>query len=201
MDDHRSADALTGADLDREIEATLAVDPSPEFMARVRTRVQTERDASWSPWQWGVGVAAGALVVVVGVVIGMSRPNRSQIAQDAGRAGAHHGRVGAQAGILIRSRGRKDGRLSPGRPTTAFRTSAGRRSDRAAAANRAAAIAADEARALRQLFSNVRHGLIDLSSLEEAARHRGPSTAQRHCVSADHVRAHRPEAAEEGERQ
>ena len=34
-------------------------------------------------------------------------------------------------------------------------------------------IAADEARALRQLFSNVRNGLVDLSSLQEGA----PATA------------------------
>ena len=47
MDDRRSADALIDAALDRELEAALAVDPSPEFTARVRTRVRSELAASW----------------------------------------------------------------------------------------------------------------------------------------------------------
>ena len=70
MDDHRSADPLTDAALDRDLEAALAVDPSPELVARVRTRVQRERDASWSPMQWRMGAAAAAIVVVVAVAWG-----------------------------------------------------------------------------------------------------------------------------------
>jgi hypothetical protein len=31
---------MTGAAIDREIQAALAVDPSPEFLARVRTRIR-----------------------------------------------------------------------------------------------------------------------------------------------------------------
>ena len=41
MDGHRH-DAVTDASLDREIESLLAVEPSPEFLARVRTRVAQE---------------------------------------------------------------------------------------------------------------------------------------------------------------
>jgi hypothetical protein len=83
MDNHRAADALTDAALDRELESALAVDPSTEFVTRVRTRVQTERDVSWSPWQWGFAAAVAAIIVVVALVVGTSRPNRSQVARKA----------------------------------------------------------------------------------------------------------------------
>ena len=41
MDRDRSADALTDA-LDREIDRALRIDPSPEFLARVRMRIASE---------------------------------------------------------------------------------------------------------------------------------------------------------------
>src|SRR4029453_17116177 len=54
--------------LDREIESLLATEPSPEFLARVRTRVAGEPDPRrWrAPWMWAI--AAGA---VTAVVVGM----------------------------------------------------------------------------------------------------------------------------------
>ena len=49
-------DALSDAQLDRELEAALGVEPSPEFRARVRTRIATEPE---SPrWRFSV-VASG----------------------------------------------------------------------------------------------------------------------------------------------
>ena len=39
MDGHRHVDAVNDSSLDREIESLLAVEPSPEFLARVRARV------------------------------------------------------------------------------------------------------------------------------------------------------------------
>ena len=62
MDDHRSADALTEAALDRDLEAALTVDPSPEFVARVRTSVQRERDAASSRWRWPIAAAVALCV-------------------------------------------------------------------------------------------------------------------------------------------
>jgi hypothetical protein len=81
-------DAVTDAALDRDLEAALAVDPSPELVARVRMRVQRERDASWSPWPWGLAAGAGAIVVLVAVivVVGMERAGGSRIAQDSSPA-------------------------------------------------------------------------------------------------------------------
>lgn len=39
-------DALSDAQLDRELEAALGVEPSPEFLARVRTRIAVEPEPS-----------------------------------------------------------------------------------------------------------------------------------------------------------
>lgn len=77
MDGHRSIDgrsertgptAANDAAFDREIESILAVEPSPEFLARVRARVAEEPVAvSWRlPWRVGlVAAAVGAIAVIV----------------------------------------------------------------------------------------------------------------------------------------
>ena len=52
--------------LEREIEAALGVDPSPEFLAHVRTRVARERDNRG--WAWiGVWRWASAVTLVTAV--------------------------------------------------------------------------------------------------------------------------------------
>jgi hypothetical protein len=68
MDGHEHP-GLSDEALEKEIEAALDVDPSPEFLVRVRTRVATERiDGGWawlSGWRLtGVTVAAAAVVVI-----------------------------------------------------------------------------------------------------------------------------------------
>jgi hypothetical protein len=71
MDGHKPADAVTDAALlersalDREIESLVAVDPSPEFLARVRARVAEETPrASWFRWELAAAAASVAIVVV-----------------------------------------------------------------------------------------------------------------------------------------
>jgi hypothetical protein len=59
--------------LDREIEAMLAVEPSPEFVSRVRTRIAEAPVSGW-PMGW-TGVAAGSVVVAVVVAVVISRPH------------------------------------------------------------------------------------------------------------------------------
>jgi hypothetical protein len=57
MNDHRHAGASTGEAFDRDIARALAVDPSPEFVARVRTRIANEpapaiwRRAGFATWR------------------------------------------------------------------------------------------------------------------------------------------------------
>jgi hypothetical protein len=65
MDDHRETVAMSDAALEREIQAALAVDPSPEFLARVRARIATEVVSA--PWhiRWDfitAGVALASLL-------------------------------------------------------------------------------------------------------------------------------------------
>lgn len=63
---------MDGKDLDREIESLLSVEPSPEFLARVRARVAAEpKPGRWrAPWMLAFSAATAA--VVVGVIVGPS---------------------------------------------------------------------------------------------------------------------------------
>jgi hypothetical protein len=58
--------------LDRELARALAVDPSPEFLARVRTRIAEEPAPARFGFRWMFGAAAAAAAVVAAVV--MLRP-------------------------------------------------------------------------------------------------------------------------------
>lgn len=62
MDGHR------GIDLDREIESLFTVEPSPEFVARVRARVAEEPEpGGWrAPWMFAV---AGTVTVAIVVAL------------------------------------------------------------------------------------------------------------------------------------
>jgi hypothetical protein len=76
MDGHEH-DTLSDDALAREIEAALDVDPSPEFQARVRARVATERiQSGWSgPFTWATVALAGAAVAVLGVWLVRTTPD------------------------------------------------------------------------------------------------------------------------------
>jgi hypothetical protein len=68
MDGHRHIDSMTHGPLDSEIESMLAVEPSPEFVARVRVRVAREPEPKgWRAWWlWAVpGVAAMVMAAVI----------------------------------------------------------------------------------------------------------------------------------------
>ena len=70
MDPQRSG-ALIDSEIDRALAAALAVEPSAEFLARVRTRIASEPEPSaWRfPWTFAaVGAMALALVSAVGVL-------------------------------------------------------------------------------------------------------------------------------------
>ena len=71
------ADQITNSrsdtSLDREIEAMLSVEPSPEFVSRVRTRIA---EAPLSAWTMGwTSVAAGSVFVAVVVAVVISKPH------------------------------------------------------------------------------------------------------------------------------
>jgi hypothetical protein len=66
-------DALNDAALDRELRGALSVDPSPEFVARVRMRIANEpaRMPRRAPWLFAV--SAIAIVVVAAIVVQSAR--------------------------------------------------------------------------------------------------------------------------------
>ena len=63
MDAERRDEALTASALDGEIRAALDVDPSPEFLARVRTGIASEpRQAAWRwPWMTAFGMRSSPM--------------------------------------------------------------------------------------------------------------------------------------------
>jgi len=79
MDGHKRQGMIDEA-LEREIEAALGVDPSPEFLPRVRARVASEqmhRGWHWSTgWRWA-GVAAVVTAVAVIAVWTLRDPSRA----------------------------------------------------------------------------------------------------------------------------
>jgi hypothetical protein len=68
MDGHRH-DQVTDAALDREIESLLAVEPTPEFLARVRTRVAEEPAPGRWRTSWTFATAAAVAAVIVAVIV------------------------------------------------------------------------------------------------------------------------------------
>lgn len=74
MDGHRSVDGpseRTGptASFEREIESLLAVEPSPEFLARVRTRVAQEPEPGGWRLSWLVAATSAVVVAAVAVMV------------------------------------------------------------------------------------------------------------------------------------
>jgi len=62
--------------LEREIESLVAVEPSPEFLARLRARVADDTPrGSWAGWR--LPVAAVGLAVAVGITVAMWPSNES----------------------------------------------------------------------------------------------------------------------------
>ena len=69
--DGREHEKLSDEALAREIEDALGVDPSPEFLPRIRARIASERvSESWlwpGLWRWASAVVAVAAVVIIGL--------------------------------------------------------------------------------------------------------------------------------------
>ncbi len=78
-------------DLLAEVETLLRVDPSPDFLARVRTAIDVEPDVKrWrlSPWALALPAAAAAVWLVVAVWGGAPQPTAPSATSIAGPAAA-----------------------------------------------------------------------------------------------------------------
>lgn len=72
--DAEQREAMTDAEVDRELRALLAVDPSAEFASGIRRRIV---EAPAPAWWWSpmlVATVAVVAVIVVGIVVTMTRP-------------------------------------------------------------------------------------------------------------------------------
>jgi len=146
--------------IDGEIRRALTVDPSPDFLARVRTRIAEEPVLGSRRLSWVVvapAVFAVALVAIVAIV--QRTPARSK-APAVLTARSSIGAVGTMPAVEsvyarhARDAGTRFEQLAP--------TPEGRRREPEVL------IAADEAKALRQLILGVREGRIDLARVLEA---------------------------------
>ena len=69
-------DPMNDAALEREIEQALTVDPSPEFVARVRTRIAEEPSPASRGFGWLFAGVAAATVAAGVVALAMLRPDQ-----------------------------------------------------------------------------------------------------------------------------
>lgn len=75
MDGAGQQHPLSDSQLDRELESALGIEPSPEFLARARTRVAAEPEMSlWRPVVRGRGVQPVVVAAIVGVVLAVVVP-------------------------------------------------------------------------------------------------------------------------------
>ena len=160
--------------IDEEIRAALEVDPAPEFVARVRTRIATE--AAPSEWRWSWGLAIGsALVACAALAVIVSRqPTRPSPRVEGTSSSAGENRPtndgsspkpraaesGMHAGREAQYRSTQAGVPAPDTNALAMRT---------ARSEPEVLIDPREARALRQLIAGVRDGRIDLTAAQTIA--------------------------------
>ena len=177
--DHRSF-ASTDAALEREIDAALAVDSSPEFLARVRTRIAAEPEPSTWRLSWTLA-AAGAMVATFVMVVAVARVDRARSSAPASRSATpEKPSVNASASVAppIDPRGAPALIAAPQSPpstlgvSTAVPVSNRRvRSVAVRAKEPDVLVSPDEAAGLRRLIAIVRDGRVDLiAALGESTR-------------------------------
>lgn len=163
MDGH-DYQALSDEAMEQEIEAALGVDPSPEFLPRIRERIASERmydgwlaPASWR-WAGAVGVAIAAAVIGIWTMRDPSPPAyEARFARDPG-LGTRDSRGGAEpaptesAERVMRVPAERKMRTQT-RP--------------AVAAPAEVLISPDEAEALRQLVAAIAAGQVEAVDIPE----------------------------------
>ena len=80
MPAHRFGDPLTDDDIDRVVATTLAVEPSPEFVARVRMRIASE--PAPPDWRFAWMFAAGACTLAIAMAITVVQMNHPALSSE-----------------------------------------------------------------------------------------------------------------------
>jgi hypothetical protein len=113
MDGTERPQSLSDSQLDRDIESAVGIEPSAEFLARVRTRIAAEPEPS--AWRLGVvsafrrtSVEAVAGVAIVGIVLALvvpqmlrPQPNGSDVVQSNQETGDAPPPVTAQVSPVV----------------------------------------------------------------------------------------------------
>lgn len=167
MDGHTHG-ALSDETLEREIEAVLGVDPSPEFLSKVRARIADERMRegwlSFGSWRWA-SVLAGVMVVASGLWFMRGPAVTVNI--------AHNKAVPAvepsPAGPPVVSAA--PGQAGPGVTRVVRRE---RSPQRQAAASQEVVISPDDAAALRQLVAAITARQVEARDIPELGMESAP---------------------------
>ena len=142
--------------IDGEIRRALAVDPSPAFLVRVRTRIAEEPAPGSRRLSWVVVAAAVFAVALVALVAIVQRPPAHSQAPAMLTARSSIGAVGTMTAVeSVYARHARD--AGTGYEQLAAPKPEGRRRELEVL------IAADEATALRQLILSVQEGRIELA--------------------------------------
>jgi hypothetical protein len=162
--------------IDEEIRAALDVDPSPEFVARVRTRIAAEGAPSAWRWSWGLAIAT-ALAASATLMVIVSRPHTPPSTSVAGTSAAGSENRPASEGSTAKPGAAeldtKAGRAERTRVAVS-RQARSRPIHTNALAGRMRSepeilIDPREADALRRLIAGVREGRIDLTAAQPIA--------------------------------
>jgi hypothetical protein len=177
MDRHQQQ-GLSDTVLEKEIDDLLGIEPSPEFLPRVRARIASEpvhADSVWSPpWRWA-GLAATLIMVVIGGLWMLREPapvpresqpvNTSPGPAHATSTSELETRTSGGADPPSHVKGSDPARPEARIPTAVTR--AARQPREVPAAHPEVLISQDEAAALRQLFSAISNRRIETSTLAD----------------------------------
>jgi hypothetical protein len=167
-------DPMNDAGLERDIERALAVDPSPEFVARVRTRIAEEPSPASRGFGWlflGVATAtvAAAVVLAVFVVSPARRPASAPLLASRAIGSVVEvpsvSSVGADPRVRPESRVRPERRVRPESPSSVGPTPGSAPTTTGVVAEPATLFDQRETMALQRLIAGVRDARVDLTLL------------------------------------
>jgi hypothetical protein len=156
--------------IDDEIKDALNVEPSPEFVARVRTRIASEPEPSAWRWPWTVA-AIGAMAAALLIAVVVSRPApRPDAVQASGPEVVQALRPALERAAPNPAATPRASELAASKPAATRRVSVASGSIRTASAAVEPEILLDpaETRALRALIAGVRDGRVDLSGAQRS---------------------------------
>ena len=162
-------DPMNDDALDRELERALGVEPSPEFVSRVRTRIANEPAPAAAWWPWTLVTASVATAVVIALVV--SRGNAPAGPKELARRPMTAAQVSENATSAPSGAAQPaTASANPGGTPAAAPGSAARRSTREPVRIEPDILVdARESLALRRLIAGVSDGRIDLSPVLRAS--------------------------------